>query len=235
MDVAPRRDVAVLEKGRQVLLAELQRAVRHDLHVAEALVVEACGELVVPAAQGHKVSLEGVHLPVAAVVDVDVRLVGVSVGAQPLGVNQPHEGSRLARDLQARDARHVLSEVVEVVARAEAPHAPRTERLHVADRTHLLGGDMRRGRLAKPRGLPRRVVERRRAPGRVVEAGVVVFARVDAVEGQRARRGFPFGARGDRLLRAVGVFDAQVEAIRQMGIEQVIDIENAAYTRYVSQ
>ena len=108
-DLSRGSHVAVLEPCREVCRGELHRAVGDHLHVAESLVVEAGHELVVAAAERHYVGLEEVLGIGRAEVDIDVREVGVTVFAEPFGVDQPEPRAGLAPHAELRHAGHVLS------------------------------------------------------------------------------------------------------------------------------
>ena len=202
----------MLEPCREVCRGEFHRAVGDHLHVTEPLVVEAGHELVVAAAERHYVGLEEVLGIGRAEVDIDVREVGVTVFAEPLGVDQPEPRAGLAPHAELRHAGHVLSEVIEVAGVVEPAYAAGFVAGDLADRHGLLRRDELRGGAAVADTRPGRVVESRTVPSRLFEPGVVVFRGVDAVEGERAARSFPVEPGGHCLFAAVVVDDAQVEA-----------------------
>ena len=84
----------ICHKGR---VRHLHRAVSHQLHIPESLVVEPGHELVLAfPAEGHHICLEDIPAFLGTEIHIDVGKVGMPVGAEPFSMDKLHHSPFLA-------------------------------------------------------------------------------------------------------------------------------------------
>ena len=111
-----------------------------------------------------------------------------------------------------RQERTVLAEIVEPRARLEPGLFHRRKSLHRADRRGRLrnAGQPPAGAVGDQGGGPGRFVEPGLVPAGLFEPGVIIFAPVDAGEGDRTGSPFPTGVGDDPVAGAVGIVQFQL-------------------------
>ena len=106
------------------------------------------------------------------------------------GVREPHGAARRTAHANPRHVRRVLAEVDDVARLAELVDGDRLDRFDLAERrgARRQAAQLAAGAHQLDRVLPAGVVKLRAVPAALGTAGVVVFAAVDVVVGDRARR-----------------------------------------------
>ena len=85
--------------GCKAFLSKFNRFVRHYFNKLESLVVEPGHEFVLlKSAQDDNVGLEGIAVVGRTVMDIYVRLIGMSVGSGSFRMDKPHPGASFSPD-----------------------------------------------------------------------------------------------------------------------------------------
>ena len=83
----------------QTFAGNLNRPVRHYFHKLKPFVVETGHEFILlKPAQDHNVCLEGIAVIGRPVMNIDVRLVGMTIGAKPFSMDKSDRGACFSPD-----------------------------------------------------------------------------------------------------------------------------------------